>query len=252
MRENECRLYSFIRDLDHSLGSPLNSLLSSQERIVEFSKCLQASDRDSALKIKTIQKRAVNIGNNIARIERYRRRLEDFINIGYLNKALVFKCVKINDLIVEITERFIQEAAPEYFVDLRRDLDPSLTTARLDPVALEIILENLLDNALYAVQPCRDENRTEKPRIVVKTRLKKNLLRSASKIEISVIDNGPGIPPNKQKEIFKPFVSGTSNHKQGIGLYLVDMLVNLYNGKIELISTSNGSNFSFVIPYVKK
>ncbi len=242
-RENERRLYLFMRDLNHSLDTPLGSMLSSQIDIKNFANCLRGHDRESQLKIATILQRADNIKDNVKRIEKYRSRLAEFIEVGYLNKARVLKLVNVNNLVAQISQEVIEEAATPYSVSLKLDLDPLVTEAKLDPIALAIILENLLNNALYAVQPDPTGKYTRKAEIIVKTRCSKR------QIKFSVIDNGAGIDPKFQHEIFKLFVSFSQS--QGIGLYLVDMLVNLYNGKIYLESSENGSNFSFTLPYRK-
>jgi len=50
-------------------------------------------------------------------------------------------------------------------------------------------------------------------------------------IEITISDNGPGIPENIVNEIFSPFVS-SKRDGQGIGLAIVRNLVQQMNGRI--------------------
>jgi two-component system nitrogen regulation sensor histidine kinase GlnL len=51
-------------------------------------------------------------------------------------------------------------------------------------------------------------------------------------IELCVIDNGPGVPPDIADHLFDPFVSGKPEG-QGLGLALVDKLVRDMGGIIE-------------------
>jgi len=77
------------------------------------------------------------------------------------------------------------------------------------------------------------------------------------KVKISVKDNGIGIPINMQEKIFDKFVQSealfTRSHEgSGIGLSLVKSLVNLHQGKINLISSpGKGSEFIIAFPDIR-
>jgi signal transduction histidine kinase/ligand-binding sensor domain-containing protein/DNA-binding response OmpR family regulator len=58
---------------------------------------------------------------------------------------------------------------------------------------------------------------------------------------ISVVDDGPGLPPEKVKMLFEPFVAEHSDiHSSGIGLSLVNSLVRYLNGEIQVKSNPKG------------
>ena len=70
-------------------------------------------------------------------------------------------------------------------------------------------------------------------------------------IEISVVDNGEGIPAEYLDKIFNKFqqVSGRSRGGTGIGLTITRFIVEAHLGKIWVESKLNeGSKFSFTIP----
>lgn len=73
-------------------------------------------------------------------------------------------------------------------------------------------------------------------------------------LEISVSDNGIGIPKNKHDEIFETFKQAdSSTSKQyggtGLGLALVKQYVEMHGGNIWLESEEGvGSTFTFTIP----
>ncbi len=75
-------------------------------------------------------------------------------------------------------------------------------------------------------------------------------------VEISIIDHGIGIPPSKQKIIFKQFerlkdISEKRIHGLGLGLYIVQKLIVLHGGNIKVKSSpSEGSRFTFTLPSV--
>ncbi len=115
----------------------------------------------------------------------------------------------------------------------------------IDPGAIKIVLDNLLDNAIkYSI---------EEIKIVVDLKLE-------GKIIILIIsDNGIGIPIEEQKQIFKKFhriyrndipnVKGT-----GLGLYLVKGIVKVHGGKISVKSEgiNKGSKFILEFPVYKE
>lgn len=104
--------------------------------------------------------------------------------------------------------------------------DPSLPPARINRDALLQIVINLLKNAREAVRTVRE------PRIVITTAYRHGMAASVAPgqprlplpIEICVIDNGPGAPPEIAEHLFDPFISGRPEG-QGLGLALVDKLM---------------------------
>jgi signal transduction histidine kinase len=96
------------------------------------------------------------------------------------------------------------------------------------PHALRRILVNLIDNALKfgsAVRVCAN--------------------RDASRLVISVLDNGPGIPPDQLEDVFKPFYRahspGQRNMKgSGLGLAIARQLAIAMNADLRLVNRSAG------------
>ncbi|WP_296618252.1 ATP-binding protein [Marivirga sp.] len=90
---------------------------------------------------------------------------------------------------------------------------------------LRSIIYNLLNNSIKFKSPER------KPEIFIKT------IEEDDQIIISVKDNGIGIDPSKQKNVFSKFFKiDKSGEGSGVGLYLVNTLVKKSGGKIELES----------------
>ena len=107
-----------------------------------------------------------------------------------------------------------------------------------DEKYVEIIINNLLSNAFKY---------TKEGSITVNLSLNDNFLI------LNVTDTGIGIPFNKHKKIFERFTQLDSTYMgSGIGLSLVQRLVELHHGKIELKSEpGKGSSFSIFIPQDK-
>jgi GAF domain-containing protein len=70
-------------------------------------------------------------------------------------------------------------------------------------------------------------------------------------VEIAIADNGPGIPPELQKRIFNPGVSG-KERGLGIGLWLVETFIRQFNGRVAFTSSaSKGTTFRVTLQPVE-
>lgn len=127
----------------------------------------------------------------------------------------------------------------------RKDIDYNLYTELqdeellFDETYLDLIVNNLLSNAFKY---------TEKGECITVRLYKEN-----NYLVLQVIDTGNGIPQEKQKRIFERFYQAESGHEgSGIGLSLVQRLVDLHHGRITLESkVGEGSTFSIYIPQDK-
>lgn len=118
-------------------------------------------------------------------------------------------------------------------ITLLEEFDPSLPQILASRDALQQVIINLLSNALNACGENSDAN------VIVRTRYVSSGSISAIRdgrsqrlpIEISIVDNGPGIDPALQGDIFEPFVTNRMNG-QGLGLALARKLMRDMNGLI--------------------
>lgn len=108
-----------------------------------------------------------------------------------------------------------------------------------DPSRLQIILGNLIANAIKYMDPEK-----EKPM------LKINVTLRESHIKFIVQDNGLGIPPNHIHRIFDMFYQANEKAEgSGLGLYIVKQTVEKLKGTILVASEYQlGSTFTVVIP----
>ena len=68
-------------------------------------------------------------------------------------------------------------------------------------------------------------------------------------VVVHVADNGPGIPEDRREEIFGRGERGLESPGSGIGLYLVDTLITLFDGGIEVTGNEpEGSVFTLTLP----
>ena len=110
-----------------------------------------------------------------------------------------------------------------------------------DPVLIERIIRNLLENAL----------KFTRNKIVLGSRKEKNKLR------IMILDNGNGIIPEEKELIFKEFYQsrrqkGRQYGGSGLGLAIVNKLTMLMKSRLDLDTIpGRGSCFSFTLPLYK-
>lgn len=69
-----------------------------------------------------------------------------------------------------------------------------------------------------------------------------------NEVEISLVDNGPGISIEQQQKIFEPFYT-TKTQGTGLGLAVVQSVAKSHNGQLTLLSKQgHGSCFSLILP----
>jgi signal transduction histidine kinase len=67
-------------------------------------------------------------------------------------------------------------------------------------------------------------------------------------IALSVQDNGPGVPPEVLAKLFTPVKSSKPGENRGIGLSIVQGLVQKLKGQIGCTSTDRGTVFEILLP----
>jgi two-component system nitrogen regulation sensor histidine kinase GlnL len=127
------------------------------------------------------------------------------------------------------------------------EYDPSLPLAVGDPDQLLQVILNLLKNASEAADPAGGT-------IVIRTFYEHSFrLRRADgagnplPLQIEIRDDGPGLPPELEGDIFDPFVSGRENGT-GLGLALVSKIVSDHDGWISVDSIPGRTVFRISLP----
>jgi PAS domain S-box-containing protein len=105
--------------------------------------------------------------------------------------------------------------------------------------SLEQVFINLISNAVDAMSK-------EGGTLAIKL-AKGSTVGGQSQIEVTVTDNGPGIPEEIQKKLFEPFVTNKP-HGTGLGLAITKKIVTAHRGSIQVESFPGGTIFHVVIP----
>lgn len=73
--------------------------------------------------------------------------------------------------------------------------------------------------------------------------------KDGGRVIINVADNGPGLSPKAEKNLFRPFVGSTRRSGAGIGLVIVRDILQAHGGGLELLkSDKTGATFRLEIP----
>ena len=141
------------------------------------------------------------------------------------------------DLVDEV-DNAIEQTFPrgmETGVRIERQYAPHLPPLLMQRQHLSQILINLLQNAREALNG--------KGRIIVSV-----VWRTDQSVEITITDNGPGIPVDKVEKVFEQYYS-TKEKGTGLGLAIVKHNVELYAGKVRAESKlGKGARFVLTFP----
>lgn len=159
-------------------------------------------------------------------------KLQSISDVGL--QQLVYKEVHLKEFIETILEVHtydINQRAIHVSVDLQK------TELVSYPALLKIVIENLLENAVFFSRP-------GKPQIFIRTR------QRLDEFVFEIEDNGQGIDPEYQSRIFDMYFRANLGSKgNGLGLYIVKKAVQKLGGKISFTSQfSKGSCFTVRLP----
>jgi signal transduction histidine kinase len=119
-------------------------------------------------------------------------------------------------------------------ITLDDDLPAGTTVAATD--LLSSVFRNLLSNAVV-------HNDTDHPEVTVTAAVRDGT------VVVRVADNGPGVPDSRKDDIFGRSERGLQSPGSGIGLHLVDTLVEMYDGTVSVADNdSGGATFVVTLP----
>lgn len=130
------------------------------------------------------------------------------------------------------------------------DYDPSLPPTWADPDQLMQVFLNLIRNAAEAAKGRGTIRLRTFYDLSLRVR-RKDGPPAALPLNVEVIDDGPGLPPDIAAQVFEPFVSGRENGT-GLGLALVSKIVGDHDGWISVDSVPGRTVFRLSLPLAPK
>lgn len=140
----------------------------------------------------------------------------------------------------------MRASSTSFYVSIIEEYSEALPQISATPHDLGRVFLNIMNNAFYAMkEKTKIEGKTYTPELKIETLLKKD------HIEISISDNGTGIPDAIRKDIFNPFfTTKPSGMGTGLGLSLsYEIIHNEHGGDFYLAQTSaEGTTFIVKLP----
>jgi len=131
------------------------------------------------------------------------------------------------------------------------EYDPSLPSTHVDADQMLQVFLNLIRNATQAAGVTGGTIRIRTFYDLSLRLRRKDGMDGALPLQVEIIDDGPGLPPELAQDIFEPFVSGRENGT-GLGLALVSKIISDHDGWISVDSVPGRTVFRISLPVAPK
>ena len=219
---------TLLRSVSHDLKTPLTSITGFANQLVE--------DPDLPVEVRvstytTIRDEAWRLTNLVNNLLAMTKLESEAIQ---LNKETMFVEELIGTAVSQLRNRTSEH-------QIKIDVPADIADVDVDPLLMNQALVNLIENAVkYAPHNTTIEVRA------------RNI---STGIQISVLDNGPGLPKDSMKKVFEKFTrfgEGRWVEGTGLGLAIVKAIVELHGGKaIARNRSTQGARFDLKLPAVK-
>jgi signal transduction histidine kinase len=257
VQEKLAGLGSITAGIAHEIKNPLNFIINFSEVCQEFTDemngILKNLDHEDLSKSEKEELRHLleTLTQNMKRIDQHAHRADSIVKSMLMHAkggTDTQQETDINRLLEEnallAIAAFRSKGTPPR---LEKDLSVPLTS-RVFRQALGRVLLNMIHNACYALQQKRDLlGDAFDPLLSLTTK------ENQDTFEISIRDNGPGMPESVQKKIFDPFfTTKPAGSGTGLGLSLsYDIIVNQHHGALT-VESEEGLFTQFTIRIPKK
>lgn len=215
-------LNSFAYAVSHDLKAPLRGITQLSSWLLEDNR--EQLDESGREMLDLLQRRAKQMYDMIEGIL-------EFSRVGRVKELSVL--VDLNKLVNDVADLI---AIPD---SITFSVETNLPTVRREEALLVHVFQNLIDNAAKHMDKERGE-------------IGVSCIEEAEAWQFCIADNGPGIDKRHQNKIFKMFQTlkpKDDSDSTGIGLALVQKIVNNWGGHLWLESeNTKGSKFFFSIP----
>jgi two-component system, OmpR family, sensor histidine kinase KdpD len=222
LQETDRLRTALLNSVSHDLRTPLASIKASASSLLDREVRWSDAERDEFL---------TTINSEVDRLTRLVHNLLDMsrIEIGALDPRLVESTVA--EVVGPVVRRVRASSRQRVDVDVPEELAPVL----VDPVRLDQVLTNLLDNA-------RGYAAGSPVQVVAR--------QQGGTIELRVVDHGPGIPGPERERVFDQFYrlkgGGRRPEGTGMGLAICRGIVQAHGGSLR-VETTPGGGATFVL-----
>ena len=255
--EKMASLGELTAGIAHEIQNPLNFVNNFSEvsgELVEELKDERSklkAERDESLEEEILD----DITQNLEKINHHGQRASGIVK-GMLEHSHTGDGVKELTDINKLADEYLRLAFhglrakdKSFNADFKMEFDEALPKINVVPQDIGRVLLNLINNAFFAVSSKLEaESNNYRPEVIVSTKIK------GGSIEISVKDNGPGIPAEIKDKIFQPFfTTKPTGSGTGLGLSLSYDIINAHGGEIKLENKpQSGTKFIIFLPITNK
>lgn len=218
---------AMARESAHQMATPLSSLAGWVE-------ILRLPDEDRE-HMATLPAVAGEMEADLDRLEKVARRFE------WIGRPVQTEAVDVRTML-RVLERYVRVRLPQLGRTVALEVDVAEGTPPVlgNAILLEWALENLIKNALDALAG-------NSGTICVEA-----AAHGERRVEIRVVDDGPGVAPAVRATLFDPGVS-TKKGGWGVGLSLSRRIAeDVHRGKLRLEPSERGARFVMVLPAAKE
>jgi len=230
MMEHSSKLASIgvmAAGITHEINQPLNAISVSANSILYWNK--NNTNNLPKLFIEEVEQ----ISKGSKRIDEIIRHMRDF---WITSDGSLCESININRAITDSLS-LIENQLRSHGIEIHKQLHEDDIFIKANKINLEQIVLNLMINAMHSL----DEKNSPHKAISIITSLEED------SIILEISDNGTGIPENK--DIFDPFFSTKAPGKgMGLGLAIVQNIVEKLAGKITAFNNANGATFKIEFP----
>ena len=244
--EKMASLGELTAGIAHEIQNPLNFVNNFSEINGELIQELQAeAEKGNLEEIKGIAK---EIGFNSDKINHHGKRADAIVK-GMLQHSRTSSGQKeptdlnaLADEYLRLAYHGLRAKDKSFNASMKTDFDHSIGKINIIPQDIGRVVLNLITNAFYAVDEKKKQIGADyEPTVSVSTK------KNNSKIEISVKDNGNGIPQKVLDKIFQPFfTTKPTGQGTGLGLSLSYDIVKAHGGDLK-VKTKEGEGSEFMI-----
>jgi two-component system sensor kinase FixL len=210
--------------LAHEINQPLTAARALARSVEHI---LSADDRDAERAAANVRMMVVQVDHAAGVV----RRMREFLRRGQPHTSTL----EIKDLLHEALQ-LAQSDLSANAIEVDLDVAPGLPHLFGDRIQLQQVVLNLLRNAADSILDARP----------AKGRISIRAARSDDSLEVTILDNGAGIPPDSK--LFEP-LSSSKPEGLGLGLSISSSIIEAHGGRLWLQSGEPGATeFRFSLP----
>ena len=176
--------------------------------------------------------------SDLARMATMVGQILDSSRLSHGRMALKREAVLLDVTVARIISQYLERAQADH-ISIESQI-PAQLQVLSDPIAVDAVLRNVLENALAAVAPVGGGKVTLSARA------------AGAEVELAVRDSGIGFRPSDQEQLFRKFSrlnagAGSSYYGTGLGLFIVRRLMQLTGGRVSASSEGLGRGAEFLL-----